>query len=169
MTTGSRDRDTAGRPRNARPRDGLGRPLRRDATGEPVTPDDLRLAPADAVLTAQRLIDAGRPFHAHEVLEAAWKSAPAAEREVWRGLAQMAVGLTHALRGNSRGAVTLLRRGAAAVGSYPGHGGQPGELPANLDLAAARAGALLLADRIASGGLTALADGDVRLRLTAAR
>ncbi len=134
-----------------------------------MTPDDLRLAPADAVLTAQRLIDAGRPFHAHEVLEATWKAAPAAEREVWRGLAQMAVGLTHALRGNGRGAVTLLRRGADAVSSYPGQAGQPGELPANLDLAAARDSALVLADRIAGGGLATLSDGDVRLRLTAAR
>jgi hypothetical protein len=81
-------------------------------------PDDLRLAPAEAMRLAQDLIDDGRPFHAHEVLEAAWKSAPVAERAVWKGLAQIAVGLTHARRGNSRGAVTLLRRGAAAITDY---------------------------------------------------
>ena len=50
---------------------------------------------------AQRLLDAGFPFQAHEVLEAAWKSAPDAERDLWQGLAQLAVGLTHALRGNA--------------------------------------------------------------------
>src|ERR1019366_2346722 len=125
-----RDRDPAGRPRNARPRDALGRPLPRDAQSgdaqsrnaqsrdaqsrdaqsrdaqsgdaqaEDRVPDDLLLPPADALALAQRLLDSGRPFHAHEVLEASWKAAPQAERELWRGLAQVAVGLTHAQRGN---------------------------------------------------------------------
>ena len=54
------------------------------------------------------------PFHAHEVLEDAWKAAPEAERELWRGLAQLAVGLTHAARGNTRGGVALLERGKEA-------------------------------------------------------
>ena len=52
----------------------------------------------------------GLPFHAHEVLEASWKAAPEAERELWQGLAQLAVGLTHVLRGNPTGATTLLQR-----------------------------------------------------------
>lgn len=64
---------------------------------------------------AQRLLDAGMPFHAHEVFEDAWKSGPVAERELWRGLAQLAVGLTHAARGNATGGARLLRRGAAAL------------------------------------------------------
>jgi len=64
---------------------------------------------------AQRLLDAGMPFHAHEVFEDAWKSGPASERELWRGLAQLAVGLTHAARGNAAGGARLLRRGAAAL------------------------------------------------------
>src|SRR6202035_3312418 len=135
-----RDRDPAGRPRNARPRDALGRPLSRDAQSpdaqspdaqsrgaqaEDRIPDDLLLPAADALALAQRLLDSGRPFHAHEVLEASWKAAPQAERELWRGLAQVAVGLTHAQRGNARGAVALLRRGAERVGGYaaaPPHG-----------------------------------------------
>ena len=76
-----RDRDAAGRPRNARPRDGLGRPLSRDAgDGEPLAGDEPALPPASALALAQQLIDAGRPFRAHEVLEAAWKAAPQAER-----------------------------------------------------------------------------------------
>jgi hypothetical protein len=59
------------------------------------------------------------------VLEDAWKSAPEDERELWRGLAQLAVGLTHAMRGNATGAATLLDRGARAIESYsaaPPHG-----------------------------------------------
>ena len=90
-------------------------------------PEDLQLTPAEAVRLAQRLIDDGRPFHAHEVLEATWKSSPADQRALWKGLAQIAVGLTHARRGNSRGAVSLLRRGAAAVdGSIGGAGAGTG-------------------------------------------
>ena len=74
-------------------------------------PDDLVLPPAESLAEAQRLLDAGRPFHAHEVLEGTWKAAPAAERDLWQGLAQLAVGLTHRARGNAAGAATLLRRG----------------------------------------------------------
>ncbi|MDI1463841.1 DUF309 domain-containing protein [Catellatospora sp. KI3] len=120
-----RDRDGAGRPRNARPRDELGRPLPHGAAGIATTPDDLHLSPAESLAEAQRLLDAGRPFHAHEVLEAAWKDAPEPERELWRGLAQLAVGLTHVRRGNATGAARLLNRAAdriAAYGAEPPHG-----------------------------------------------
>ena len=113
-----RERDEAGRPRNARPRDELGRPLPRGDSGVVRVPDDLVLTPADSLVEAQRLLDEGMPFHAHEVLEAAWKAAPDAERDLWQGLAQLAVGLTHALRGNSAGAATLLRRGADRIAGY---------------------------------------------------
>jgi uncharacterized protein len=116
-----RDRDLAGRPRNARPRDGLGRPLdRADAavSGSERIPDDLVISGNEAAVLADQLLRDGRPFHAHEVLEAAWKSGPVEERDLWQGLAQIAVGLTHARRGNARGAVTLLRRGAERVRGY---------------------------------------------------
>lgn len=76
------------------------------------------MPPEQALTVAQHLLDAGRPFHAHEVLEAAWKVAPTAERDLWQGLAQVAVGLTHAMRGNARGAAALLRRGAARLDGY---------------------------------------------------
>ncbi|MCU1670921.1 MAG: hypothetical protein JWP40_3848 [Blastococcus sp.] len=121
----SRDRDAAGRARNARPRDALGRPLPYDAEGEERAPEGVVREPVAALDEAQRLLDAGRPFHAHEVLEDAWKSAPEAERQLWRGLAQLAVGLTHAARGNARGADTLLQRGAGNIAPYaaaPPHG-----------------------------------------------
>ena len=144
MTAGAggtgRDRDPAGRPRNARPRDALGRPLPRGAAGADRVPDDLALPPAEALELAQHLLDEGRPFHAHEVLEASWKQAPDAERELWRGLAQIAVGLTHAQRGNGRGAAALLRRGAGRVSGYaavPPHGiDAAGVARASTDLAA---------------------------------
>jgi hypothetical protein len=126
-----RDRDAAGRARNARPRDPLGRPLPYGAAGAQRAPEGVVRAPADALAEAQALLDAGRPFHAHEVLEDAWKSAPDAERRLWRGLAQLAVGLTHAMRGNSRGAAALLERGAENIDGYapaPPHGIDVGSL-----------------------------------------
>ena len=141
-----RDRDAAGRPRNARPRDDLGRPLPPGSPGAPRIPDDLALPPAEALALAQRLLDDGRPFHAHEVLEASWKSAPAAERELWRGLAQLAVGLTHAQRGNVRGAAALLRRGAGRVGGYAG------TAPYGIDAAGIAAASTALAAQIEAPG-----------------
>lgn len=125
MMNPDRERDENGRPRNARPRDELGRPLPRGDSGVATVPDDLVLPPDQALIEAQRLLDQGRPFHAHEVLEATWKSAPEGERDLWQGLAQLAVGLTHALRGNNVGAAVLLRRGAGRISGYadePPHG-----------------------------------------------
>ncbi len=116
-----RERDATGRPRNARPRDGLGRPLPRAAHGVPRVDETVVLAPDDALVQGQRLLDADLPFHAHEVLEGAWKAAPEPERALWQGLAQLAVGLTHLLRGNRSGAVTLLRRGCAQIAPYADH------------------------------------------------
>lgn len=113
-----RERDPSGRPRNARPRDELGRPLPRGEVGIAGIPDDLVLAPRESLAEAQRLLDDGRSFQAHEVLEASWKSAPEAERELWQGLAQLAVGLTHALRGNHVGGARVLRRGADRLAGY---------------------------------------------------
>ena len=129
----TRDRDPAGRPRNARPRDALGRPLDpadgpgSGAAGTDRIPDDLVITGAEAAALADRLLRDGRPFHAHEVLEAAWKSGPSGERDLWQGLAQIAVGLTHARRGNARGAVALLSRGAERVRGYQAEAGSRDE------------------------------------------
>lgn len=121
MSATDRDRDASGRARNSRPRDGLGRPLPRGSVGafEPV-PDELHLSVDDTITLAQTYLDNGRPFHAHEVFEALWKSRRPAERDLWQGLAQIAVGLTHALRGNLTGAPTLLRRGVGRLTAYSG-------------------------------------------------
>ncbi len=118
VTDADRDRDARGRPRNARPRDALGRPLAPGAAGVPGVPEALDLGPDDTLTEAQRLLDEGFPFQAHEVLEAAWKGAPAGERDLWQGLAQLAVGLTHALRGNPAGARALLTRAVERVLPY---------------------------------------------------
>jgi predicted metal-dependent hydrolase len=114
-----RDRDPEGRARNARPRDAYGRPLPYGTEGEPTTSDeaarDLARNPVAALREAQRLLDADRPFHAHEILEAVWKGRPDEERELWRALAQVAVGFTHLRRGNLTGARALLTRSAALL------------------------------------------------------
>jgi uncharacterized protein len=173
-----RDRDAAGRARNARPRDALGRPLARTGAGQPPVSDEqapdpeladpeladpeLALPPEQALATAQQLLDAGLAFRAHEVLEAAWKAAPAAERDLWQGLAQLAVGLTHARRGNARGAAALLRRGADRLSSYPAPG------PHGVDVAGLRRASGALADRIEATGLAGLDAADLRFSLRTA-
>lgn len=113
-----RDRDAAGRARNARPRDGLGRPLPRGMAGIPTTPEDIVLSPEESLREAERLLAGGRPFHAHEVLEGAWKASGDDTRELWKGLAQLAVGITHVRRGNDIGAVRLLTRAADRIEPY---------------------------------------------------
>lgn len=105
-----RDRDESGRPRSARPRDALGRPLPPGSEGVPRIPDDLELEPAETLAYAQDLLNRGLAFNAHEVLEAAWKNGPDDERALWQGLAQLMVGVTHVQRGNVNGAIALLQR-----------------------------------------------------------
>lgn len=117
-----RDRDADGRALQARPRDALGRPLPYGTSGvEPVAEEPL--PPAETIAEATRLLEAGRPFAAHEVFEARWKAAPATERDLWQGLAQLCVGITHQMRGNSVGASRLLDRGRNRLESYLASGG----------------------------------------------
>ena len=176
-----RDRDPAGRPRNARPRDGLGRPLDRAAdpgSAADRIPDDLVITGAEAAALADRLLRDGRPFHAHEVLEAAWKTGPAGERDLWQGLAQIAVGLTHARRGNARGAVTLLRRGAERVRAHQAGGADQDEAgarqagrpasPFGMNVAFFLAAADDLAARIERDGLDGIPAADLSPGLLAA-
>ena len=54
-----RDRDAEGRARNARPRDGLGRPLPYGAEGVARQPEGVTRSPEETVREAQRLLDAG--------------------------------------------------------------------------------------------------------------
>ncbi|MFJ6841927.1 DUF309 domain-containing protein [Streptomyces griseoluteus] len=156
--SGGRDRDTEGRARNARPRDGLGRPLPYGSAGVERQPEGVVRSPEETVAEAQALLDEGKPFHAHEVFEDAWKSGPDAERELWRGLAQIAVGLTHSARGNTTGGPRLLRRGAAAVTAWSG---QNRPHPYDLDLPGLATWAVDLAGRVerTSAPIDASAEG----------
>lgn len=67
---------------------------------------------------ARTLLDRGRPFAAHEALEVRWKSCPDEERDLWQGLAQLCVGLTHHARGNPVGASRLVERAAGRLEAY---------------------------------------------------
>ena len=117
-----RDRDPEGRARQARPRDRLGRPLPYGSEGvEPVSEDPL--PPAETVAYARVLLGEGRPFSAHEVYEARWKAGPEAERDLWQGLAQLCVGITHAERGNRTGALRLIGRARGRLERYARTGG----------------------------------------------
>jgi hypothetical protein len=113
-----RDRDAAGRARSARPRDGLGRPLPYGSPGVPRQAEGVSRSPDQTLSEAQQLLDAGSPFHAHEVFEDAWKLSSGNESGLWKGLAQLAVALTHRLRGNEVGADRLFRRAAGALEPY---------------------------------------------------
>ncbi|MFG2796159.1 DUF309 domain-containing protein [Streptomyces pseudovenezuelae] len=157
--TGARDRDSEGRARNARPRDGLGRPLPYGADGVARQPEGVLRTPQETVAEAQELLDAGRPFHAHEVFEDAWKAGPDEERALWRGLAQLAVGLTHAARGNITGGARLLRRGAGAVEEWAASAAGRGQ-PYGLDLAGLTEWARQLAAEVERTG--AAVDAQVR-------
>jgi hypothetical protein len=114
---GGRDRDSQGRARQARPRDPLGRPLPYGSIGvEPVSEEPL--PPLAAIYYAHELLAEGRPFSAHEVYEARWKAGPDSERELWQGLAQLCVGITHAERGNRVGALRLVGRARRRLETY---------------------------------------------------
>ena len=104
--------------RPVRGRDAAGRPVPLDSPEavEPV-PEEA-LPPGDALALARDLLARGRPFFAHDVLEAVWKAAPSSERLLWQGLAQVCVGLTHLQRGNPVGGARLLRRGADRLAEH---------------------------------------------------
>jgi uncharacterized protein len=143
-----RDRDEEGRARNARPRDGLGRPLPYGSPGVERQPEGIERSPDETVREGQRLLDEGKPFHAHEVFEDAWKTGPVEEQDLWKGLAQLAVGVTHVARGNSVGAATLLRRGADYIEPFS-H-----TAPHGIEVGALLSWARGLADEVESGSAT---------------
>ena len=47
-----------------------------------------------------------------------WKAGPDSERELWQGLAQLCVGITHAERGNRVGALRLVGRARRRLETY---------------------------------------------------
>jgi uncharacterized protein len=156
-----RERNAAGRPENARPRDATGKPLDRGSGPswrERLRDlDEARALPKDeAIAEAERLVLTGQPFYAHEILEGPWHLAEPAERAFWQGLAQVAVGLTHVQRGNATGAVSLLRSGSEKLSGYDdGHEG----------VAVSRVvrEATALADRVARDGLSGVGAEELKV------
>lgn len=137
-----RDRDAAGGARNARPRDGLGRPLPYGSVGVPRQPEGVQRTVDETIDEAQRLLDEGKPFHAHEIFEDAWKATAGPERRLWKALAQFAVGVTHGARGNPVGGAAVLRRCVDTLGPLAG------STPHELDLPALVEFSRTLADRL---------------------
>ena len=124
-----------------RARDAAGRPVPADSP-EAVDPvPEEALPPDEAVALARELLTRGRPFFAHDVLEARWKAAPPQERDLWQGLAQVCVGLTHLQRGNPVGGVRLLRRGADRLSAWSGRS-YGVDVPAVVEAARAQADAV---------------------------
>jgi predicted metal-dependent hydrolase len=80
------------------------------------------LPPEETLRAARELVALGRPFAAHEVLEARWKAGPAEERDLWQGLAQACVAITHAARGNRTGAERLFDRAATRLAAFAATG-----------------------------------------------
>jgi hypothetical protein len=77
--------------------------------------------------------------------------------------------VTHARRGNPRGAVTLLRRGAARIRDWsglPADGARPGPHPYGIDLGFVTAQAETIAARVDADGLSALTEADLRFPLS---
>ena len=127
-----------------RARDALGRPVPAGSPDAVEAVPEQALPPREAVALARLLLDGGRAFAAHEVLEASWKAAPEPERPLWQGLAQLCVGVTHLQRGNRVGAARLLRRGAGLLaGCGPAYDVDPARLVRD---------ALALAAEVEAGG-----------------
>jgi hypothetical protein len=117
-----------------RPRDALGRPLPSGADpGQaiPPVPAQNDLSDSEAWAMAAAYLTAGLPFHAHEVFEMRWRTAPPESRLAWQALAQWGAALTHAARGNATGARRLAERCLSNLDDAPG-------VPSSIDVARVR-------------------------------
>jgi hypothetical protein len=66
-----------------------------------------------------RLYNEGEYFDAHEVLEDPWRTMTGADREIYQGIIQVAMGFRHAEREKWKSAVALLTKG---LGRLEKHG-----------------------------------------------
>jgi hypothetical protein len=99
----------------------LGRPLPHGAEGvEPVSEEPL--PPEEALGAARELVDVGRSFAAHEVLEARWKTGPDDERRPVAGTGTNLCCLTHLAHGNQVGADRLFERAADRLAAFAATG-----------------------------------------------
>ena len=117
-----------------RPRDILGRPLPLDSdptAAVPSVPPRENLSDAEAWAEAMAYLDAGMPFHAHEIFELRWRLAPDVDRAAWQALAQWGAALTHEARGNPLGAARVAVRALSNLDGAE-------RVPASIDLAVVR-------------------------------
>ena len=143
---GRRDRREDGRPEQTRPRDRTGRPLPYGTSGvslvEQVEPDTLEEALALGVTRwGER-----RYFEAHELLELLWKQGPEEQRDLWKGVIQVAVAGVHLQRGNPMGARRLLDRALGRLDTVP-------DVRCGIDVAALRRTAERARTRLDAGEL----------------
>lgn len=123
-----------------RQRDSLGRPLPIDADPSVVVssvPVRAELSDEDAWSEAMAYLDAGLPFHAHEVFELRWRLAPDGDRAAWKALAQWGAALTHEARDNRPGASRVARRAVATLEGAA-------HVPSTIDTALVRASCVRL-------------------------
>jgi uncharacterized protein len=147
VVMGERDRRDDGRPEQARPRDRTGRPLPYGSVGVattgPIETDD----PARALELGTIRWHEQRYFEAHELLEIVWKATVGPERELWKGIIQVAVACVHVQRGNPVGAERLLARALHRLDTFAErHAGAHGVV----DVAEVRRQARVLAGRLAT-------------------
>ncbi|MBW3662108.1 MAG: DUF309 domain-containing protein [Actinobacteria bacterium] len=114
-----RDRDAAGRPENARPRDLLGQPLPYGTERTDLARDWEYDTVEEALATGVELWNHERYFEAHECLEDVWHRALDPDRLFWQGVIQVAVACCHHQRGNADGASALFDRAADKLEAYP--------------------------------------------------
>jgi hypothetical protein len=88
--------------------------------------------------------DERRYFEAHELLELPWRLGPASDRDLWKGVIQVAVAGVHLQRGNPVGAGRLLDRALQRLASLP-------DVRRGIDVAALRRRAEAARDRLAAG------------------
>jgi predicted metal-dependent hydrolase len=140
----ARDRRDDGRPEQARPRDLTGRPLPRGTVGVPLIETAEPASVEEALVLGVARWDERRYFEAHELLEHAWKLGPDTDRDLWKGVIQVAVAGVHLQRGNRTGARRLLDRALGRLAGQPSsHRG--------IDVAALRATASAALARLEAG------------------
>ena len=96
--------------------------------------------PPTEFLRYVELFNATEYFDAHEILEDLWVVTTGEEREFYKGLIMLAVGLLHAERGNTRGTIGVLQGALDHLQKFPDHFGGLDRAPA------VRAGATVLCD-----------------------
>lgn len=109
--------------------------------------------PPPGVLEGIQLFNDREFYACHEVIEHEWHAEPGPIRRLYQGILQIGVGFHHALSGNHRGALALLRDGIDKTSDF-----QPFCLGIETDLLVSQAGVCL--DRLTELGPQRLSEWD---------